>query len=189
MGWSDLTLNGVMNSIFQAGATRGTSIPRSKSSPTNRARRLRALAWLVATCALAGCSTFERDWRDARETPRFQDDMAGRWEGTWRSDRNGHNDQLRAVIATGSNGVYSTQFHAKYKIGIFRFSFGYTVPLQVERTNDTYRFQSEADLGWLGGGVYRYEGAATGTNFFSTYRSKYDHGKFEMRRPLVSNQP
>jgi len=109
--------------------------------------------------------------------------MAGRWEGTWLSDRNGHNDQLRAVIATGSNGVYSTRFHAKYKIGIFRFSFGYTVPLQVERTNDTYRFQSEADLGWLAGGVYRYEGSATGTNFFSTYRSKYDHGTFQMTRP------
>ena len=122
-------------------------------------------------------------------TPRLQEDLAGRWEGTWRSDRNGHNDQLRAVIETGSNGVYSTRFHAKYKIGIFRFSFGYAVPLQVEGTNDTYRFQGESDLGWLAGGVYRYEGTATGTNFSSTYRSKYDHGKFEMRRPLVADQP
>lgn len=115
--------------------------------------------------------------------------MAGRWEGTWRSEVNGHSDQLRAVITTGSNGVYSTRFHARYKKGILRFSFGYSVPLQVRQTNDTHQFHGEADLGWLAGGVYRYEGSATGTNFFSTYRCKYDRGTFQMTRPPGSHQP
>ena len=147
-------------------------------------RRCRsALACLIAVIWFTGCSTFERDWRDARLTPRLQDDLAGRWEGTWRSEASGHNDQLRAVIAMGSNGVYSTRFHARYKKGIFRFSFGYSVPLNVAQTNDTYQFHGEADLGWLAGGIYRYEGSGTGTNFFSTYRCKYDHGTFQMTRP------
>jgi len=149
----------------------------------------KALACLIAALWFTGCSTFERDWQAARLTPRLQDDLAGRWEGTWLSKANGHNDQLRAIITKGSNDVYLTRFHARYKKGIFRFSFGYSVPLQVQRTNDAYQFQGEADLGWLAGGLYRYEGSATGTNFFSTYRCKYDRGTFQMTRPPGSHQP
>ncbi len=60
--------------------------------------RLGVLVCLAAVFSLAGCSTFERDWRDARLTPRLQDDLAGRWEGTWRSEATGHNDHTWAVI-------------------------------------------------------------------------------------------
>lgn len=157
--------------------------------PAVSRRCLVALVWLAAGCLLAGCSTFERDWQAAREIPRLEDDLAGRWEGFWLSEATGHSNQLRAVVATGSNGVYSTRFHAKYKLGLFRFSFSYPVPLQVVRTNDNYRFHGESNLGWLAGGVYRYEGAATGTNFFSTYESEYDHGTFKLRRPWQLHRP
>jgi len=143
---------------------------------------------LVAAVYFTGCSSFEHDWQSAALIPRLEDDLAGRWEGTWRSEVSGHNDQLRAVIATGTNGVYSTRFHARYKKGLFRFSFGYSVDLQVRQTNDTYQLHGEADLGWLAGGLYRYEGSATGTNFHSTYRCKYDHGTFQMKRPADSQQ-
>jgi hypothetical protein len=165
--------------------------PKSnRIAPTMGARRcLRTIAWLIVAFSLTGCSTFERDWHAARLIPRLEDDVAGRWEGTWRSEANGHNDQLRAVITKGSNDVYLTRFHARYKKGIFRFSFGYSVPLQVRQTNDTYQFHGEADLGWLAGGLYRYEGSATGTNFFSTYHCKYDHGTFQMGRPSGFNRP
>jgi hypothetical protein len=156
----------------------------SSSRPAAAFRHgLAATVCLAAALLLAGCSTFEHEWQAARRLPRLEDDLAGRWEGTWRSKATGHNNQLRAVIATGTNGVYSTQFHARYKIGIFRFSFGYTVPLRAALTNDIHQFHGETDLGWLAGGLYRYEGSATGTNFFSTYRSKYDHGEFQLQRP------
>jgi len=65
---------------------------------------------------------------------------------------------------------------------ILRFS--YTVNLHVTREpQGPFNFQGEADLGWWGGGVYHYDGHATPTNFFSTYRSEYDHGTFRMARP------
>ena len=35
------------------------------------------------------------------------------------------------------------------------------------------------------GGVYYYEGRATATNMISTYRTKYDHGTFDMKRPMT----
>jgi len=46
-----------------------------------------------------------------------------------------------------------------------------------------WQFQGDENLGWLAGGVYHYEGRVSPTNFHSTYRSKYDHGTFEMGRP------
>lgn len=76
--------------------------------------------------------------------------------------------------------MYDARYHAKYKK---IFSFGYTVPLQVEKAAGVYNFKGEADLGKLAGGVYQYEGTASATNFTSTYRSKYDHGYFRMQRP------
>jgi hypothetical protein len=94
------------------------------------------------------------------------------------SQANGHSGKLRCLISPLPENVYQARFHAKYmKI----FSFSYTVNLEARRTNDTFNFTGSADLGALGG-VYRYGGHAEGTNFFSTYSSKYDHGTFQMRR-------
>ena len=156
-----------------------------------RVHALKGRRGFRTSCALlsiallgAGCSSFERAWRKAAATPDDrQDAITGRWEGTWRSDVNGHHDRLRGLIKPASNGVHSARFHANYKKGILRFTFGYTVPLQAERQGDSVRFQGEANLGWLAGGVYRYRGEATATNFSSTYHSKYDYGVFQMTRP------
>jgi len=95
------------------------------------------------------------------------------------SDKNGHNGKLRCLITHAENSVYHARFHAKYwKI----LSFGYTVPLTVQRSNDVFRFVGEADLGKLAGGVYRYDGSVARTNFHSTYQSKYDYGCFRLGR-------
>ncbi len=128
----------------------------------------------------AGCSTFNRDWQRAAAEPISTRDMEGPWQGTWMSDVNGHNDRLRCLISKKADQTYQARFHAKYRKVL---SFGYTVVFDVQKTNDLFKFRSEADLGWLAGGRYYYEGQATLTNFFSTYRSKYDHGTFKMTRP------
>jgi hypothetical protein len=62
-------------------------------------------------------------------------------------------------------------------------SFGYTVPLQVEPATNGFKFSGQANLHWYAGGIYKYEGHADATNFFSTYSCKYDHGTFQMTRP------
>jgi len=80
-------------------------------------------------------------------------------------------------MAPSTNSLYTARFHAKYwKI----LSFGYTVPLQVQSSNNVYQFQGEANLGKLAGGVYHYSGTVAGTNWQSTYSSRYDHGRFQM---------
>jgi hypothetical protein len=79
-----------------------------------------------------------------------------------------------------SNSVCQARFHAIYG-GLFRFT--YTVPLEIQPHDIGWEFNGEADLGKLAGGIYYYEGRATTTNLISTYRSKYEHGKFELTRP------
>ena len=134
---------------------------------------------LVLILGTAGCSTFNSEWKKAaRAAP--AEEITGRWEGSWRSERNGHHGSLRCVI-TRTDGQLC---RARYKATWWKvFRFGYTVTMHVEKTATAFRFQGEADLGWMAGGHYDYAGEATSTTFSSTYKSKHDHGVFEMRRP------
>jgi hypothetical protein len=136
-------------------------------------------AWILGLVLLTGCCGFGREWKRAGLTPRPADGIAGRWEGSWISEKNGHHGRLRCLMAPSTNGFYNARFHAKYWNIL---SFGYTVPLQVQSSNDVYRFQGEANLGKLAGGVYHYTGAVVGTNWQSTYSSRYDYGRFQMGR-------
>jgi hypothetical protein len=127
---------------------------------------------------LSGCSSFTRDWRAAAQTPGSTNDLSGRWEGSWISEVNRHEGRLRALVTKKSDMVYEARFHAKYmKI----LSFGYTVDLEARHDGAAFNFTGSANLGSLGG-VYHYAGEAGGTNFQSTYSSKYDHGTFQMKR-------
>ena len=78
------------------------------------------------------------------------------------------------------NAHYQARFRATY--GAI-FHFGYTVPLEMQPHDIGWEFNGEANLGKLAGGIYYYEGRATPTNLFSTYRSSKDHGRFELGRP------
>jgi hypothetical protein len=148
----------------------------------------RKIGFITATAALAlifcgllsGCSTFQREWRQTAKAPPPAGDISGRWQGTWKSDANGHNDKLRCVITKSDDQHYTARFHAKYK---HILSFGYSVPLVVTNDGIKRTFKGEADLGKLAGGRYTYEGSATPTEFNSHYDSKYDRGTFEMKRP------
>ena len=133
---------------------------------------------------LTGCSSFRRDWKAARARPVPARSMAGPWEGEWRSEVNGHHGRLRCLISPGTNETWQARFHATYKtLKFIPVTFGYTVPLTVKESDGRYVFHGEEDLGAMAGGVYHYEGEATAREFFSTYRSKYDHGTFDMTRP------
>lgn len=96
------------------------------------------------------------------------------------SDVNAHTGKLRCIITRQTNDMYAARFRATY---MHVLHFGYTVPLRVTPQDRGWQFQGEEDLGVMAGGIYRYEGCATITNFHSTYDSKYDRGIFEMHRP------
>lgn len=140
--------------------------------------------WIAAAglllAALSGCSSFGREWRAAARQPAPATDLGGRWEGTWISEVTGHRGRLRAILTPEAPHVWRARFHARYA-GLL--SFGYTVSLHTIAANGEVQFEGKADLGKLAGGVYTYAGRANATNFFSTYRSRDDHGRFELCRP------
>jgi len=134
----------------------------------------------LLTLGGSGCSTFNRDWKASARTAVPTNDIQGPWDGDWLSQTRGHHGRLRCLMTKTAEGRYDARFHAKFwKI----FSFGYTVPFAVQQSDSSYRFQGDADLGKLAGGLYHYEGQATPTNFNSTYSSKADQGIFQMKRP------
>ena len=134
---------------------------------------------LVLVLGCTGCSSFNREWKKAALQP-APAGLAGRWEGHWLSDVNGHNGRLRCLMTKVDDTTYQARFHAIYW-KILRFS--YTVPLNVQCATNHCAFNGQVDLGKLGGGIYQYSGSTSLTNFQSTYSSKYDHGTFRMARP------
>lgn len=137
--------------------------------------------WAIALALLVcGCSSFNRDWKQAGRQPAPTNSITGRWEGHWLSEANAHTGRLRCIITQQTNDLYAAYFQATY-MKILRFS--YTVPLAVNTSNEGWHFRGEEDLGAAAGGLYRYDGSATATSFHSTYDSKYDRGVFKMLRP------
>ena len=142
------------------------------------------IAALGLLLAGSGCSTFNLDWDAARALPAQPANLTGRWEGTWKSDANGHTDRLRCLITQTTSNRYEAHFHALYKKWGLPFTFAYSVPLTVASpAAGQWKFNGEAELGWYAGGRYSYTGQATSTNFLSLYECKYDRGTFTLARP------
>ena len=148
---------------------------------SNQFLRSASVLFSLGTAALfCGCSTFTYDWRQAANQPTPTNDITGRWDGSWSSKANGHRGALRCLVTQRADGGFDARYRATYQRVL---TFSYTVPLGPQSDADTAGFRGEADLGWLAGGLYKYEGHANPTNFFSTYDSKYDRGTFQMTRP------
>jgi hypothetical protein len=144
-------------------------------------RRLGSLTICAALLLICGCSTFDRDWLAAAgTTPANAVDIAGRWQGTWASNVGTHNGDLRCIITRVDQTNYRARYAATYA-GILHFE--YEIPLVGEREGEWIRFEGEADLSWMAGGIYHHEGHANSTDFFATYKSNEDNGRYTMKRP------
>ena len=144
------------------------------------ARILCAVVSLGGLALLSGCSSFDDDWKAAQG---FAVGIEGRWEGTWESDANGHQGGLRCLVTRRSDESYDARYHATYSGWCGTLSFEYTVPITVRAGAEGWQMQGKADLGWLAGGLYEYDGLATVSRFFCNYDASQDHGVFTLERP------
>jgi hypothetical protein len=147
----------------------------------------------VFSCAVGGCS-FDRRWRQLRHeswaktsavattAPASADPLAGRWDGKWVSEQDGHSGRLRAIVDRVDGDTYHIEYDGWF-FGILRFTHGMNVTTTRATDGNAVHFEGQEDLGGLAGGVYRYDGTADGQQFKSTYQSSADHGHFDMRRP------
>ena len=134
-----------------------------------------------AVLLMGGCSSFNRDWRQAAQVP--AQGVEGRWIGDWHSDYNQHEGPLRCLITQKDGGIYHARFHAKYKSGFLTIGYPYDMDMTISRADESYRFKGEADLGWMAGGVYQYDGNGTAAVIDMNYRASKDFGTFKLERP------
>src|SRR3954447_17109392 len=139
----------------------------------------RCLAVGCLMMTLVGCSTFDRDYQKALETRRSGERIQGPWEGRWTSEGGHGGDRLRALLTETAPDTYHARFRAQYW-GIF--AADEDVDLHVTSTAPI-KASGEADLGFFKGGVYQYDATITPSNLDATYKSKYDHGQFNLARP------
>ncbi len=151
--------------------------------------RMMKIAALAAVLLLSNCSTgFNRGWRLTLAEGRTASgpDITGAWQGTWRSEVNGHSGELRCMVSrqfaatcTFEEDSYRFHYHANF---MKLFSATYAVKHQVRRTKSGFTFSGDQAIPGVGGGLYHYEGKVTPEDFRATYRCKSDHGVFELKR-------
>jgi len=147
--------------------------------------RIQILKPLLVGCLIilfnVSCSSFDHKWEEAAVLETGKDAaVAGRWEGSWTSDVNGHTGTLRCILTPIEEGRVQADFHARFwKF----FSWRYQVPLAVDSMNKTNRISGSSNLGWLFGGQYQCRGGVQDSEFTATYTNRYDHGIMVMSRP------
>jgi hypothetical protein len=142
-------------------------------------RKCNRFVILSSLTVLCGCSSFNREWAAA---PVSRVDIQGRWDGRWTSYKDGHTGSLKCVVTETSDQRYRAHFAAVYwKL----FHFDYVAELKGTPEGTGIHLTGEENLGWLAGGVYSYDGHADSAEFNCNYASKYDNGKFILRRPAA----
>ena len=132
---------------------------------------------------LAGCSSFDAKYAEvAARGAAPADGIEGAWDGRWQSQAGHGGDRLRAIVTKTGPDTYHAWFRARFW-GVFEASQEVDLQARPAGLPGTVQAAGEADLGWLAGGVYRYEAAVSAEKFYSTYSSKYDHGEFDLGRP------
>lgn len=165
----------VMAEVYQSPTLSRQSVPSA-----SWLIRLPRLVLMLAMCGLLTGCCFERQWQAAKSYAYPEQELAGCWEGTWQSDYNGHHGGLRAIITKQGDGYYDAHFHATYAVVI---PYEFQLPLLVTDDGRAYVLEGEADLGWLAGGLYTYNGTATATDFAASYCAENnDHGTFTMTK-------
>jgi hypothetical protein len=140
-----------------------------------------AAAVVVALGALVitSCSSprYERTW----QTTRLAKDMSplGCWEGTWRSETNGHQGKLRCLVTRMDQGY---QFHYQARWGYF-FTGEFKIVCPVEPSSPgVWKVRGSKDLGTSFGGTFSHEATISQTTLEARYSAALDHGVMQLQR-------
>lgn len=135
---------------------------------------------LVLLAPTVGCSNFNKEWTKAASLAAPGDRLTGRWKGSWKSDKSGHNGGLMCVARPAGADKYRLRFEATY---LWLLHFGYTLTTEADPQDLVTYVTGEADLGSMAGGKYEYEGHADGRVFYLNYKTNQgDFGHFSLRR-------
>ena len=136
------------------------------------------VASLLSSCA----SAFNREWKAAIKAGP-QPGIRGAWQGTWKSDVNGHHGRLRCVIGPAKNaqGDHGFHYHATWA-GILSGAYRADHRATPAPAKDGHTFQGRHQMPGWAGGMYNYKGTVRGDDFIASYECALDKGTFQMKR-------
>lgn len=140
-------------------------------------KKLPLLFLLFITLFQSGCLTYHTSWK--KPELRNDDHITGRWQGSWISEHNGHKGKLRAVATHKEGNLYQFKFGATFMLLL---TASYEVDFTILSSDNVDTLTGEANLPGYMGGLYNYEGKIENGKFTAKYKSKMDHGTFEMTR-------
>ena len=130
---------------------------------------------------VVGCQTTT----SPQAKPSVAQRIEGNWSGTWYCETTGHSGKLQCRLTHMEDNHYQAKYTGTYMSFI---PFWYTVDMAIDCNSNDCHVQAEADLGWLGGGHYVYDGTITGDNFKTNYTSKHHNGTFDLQRSQNTNR-
>ena len=161
-------------------------------TPSSSAAKPHALGWsarlaaLLLAFTLSSCAgpSFQREWKAAAppSTGATSDAATGRWEGTWKSDLNGHHGRLACITTAPASPGGDHEFF--YRATWMRVLSGsYRAKHRVTpQPNGDLTFSGSHQMPSWAGGEYRYDGLIRGDVFTARYECSIDRGTYEMRR-------
>jgi hypothetical protein len=145
---------------------------------------LSALALCLASCTIG----FDRDYKKAVASADTlnRNGLAGAWEGQWTNEGGGgHGGGLWAIATplgkTGDTERYRFRYKAIWA-KVFRGVFTTEHDAKRKGSSGAYELGGQKDLGAIGG-VIRFTGSATPSEFKAHYESKANTGEFKLKRP------
>ncbi len=154
-------------------------------------RFLRLLAALAIACFACSCQTrqFHKKWESELQRSanpagglvEASHDLAGAWEGEWKSGFNGHTGKLRCLVSGGPKSA-NLDFHYYARWGkLFAADFKLTAPVAPHGLKK-WKISGEKNLGGNWGGRFTHTAEATRREIHSDYHALGDHGEFHLRR-------
>jgi hypothetical protein len=136
---------------------------------------------ILALCSalLSSCASpaYQRTWQAARSAP--PPPPQGCYEGTWRSEANGHYGKLRCIVSEADRGF---KFHYQATWGTI-FTGEFTIVCPIEKSiAGTWKVRGSKDLGSTFGGTFTHEATITSTAVEAHYSAKFDHGVMQLHR-------
>ena len=106
-------------------------------------------------------------------------DLAGDWRGGWKSCRTGHRGRLSAKFCRTDACHVQATFRGTFAL-VIPFRYRATLPV-VDEQPGYLRMSGSKRLGPLMGS-FAYDATVSGDQFNATYRSRRDHGVWNLSR-------
>lgn len=141
------------------------------------------LCWLTLfpILLLTSCSRYSSDYKKAASKFQQGKTPAGPWEGTWKSNHNGHTGPLWCLVSPDKDPNF---WNFRYRAGWGALKFGDYVHRVETKLGPDGTLPMDASMTLPANfGTYAVKGTLTPTKFDLRFKGNGDHGTMTLTRP------